>query len=93
MIEPRHPRSCTCGVKARYGIVPSELGVGYYYGHVVGKDIVSFMHIIYIFYFDILCWLYFVNGSSYDFVFRNGRSTLIKMRWIMRSHEGVSVIR
>ena len=63
VIEPCRPRKCTCGVKARYGIVPSELSVGYYCEHAVGNDMVSFMHIIYIFCFDMLCWLYHVNES------------------------------
>lgn len=32
---------CHCGVKAMYGLVPSELGVGYYCGHMVGDALVS----------------------------------------------------
>ena len=29
---------CQCGVPARQGVVPSELGYGYFYGNVVGED-------------------------------------------------------
>ena len=54
VIEPCRPRKYNCGVNARYGIVASKLGVSYYCGHVVGKGIVSFMLIIYIFCFDII---------------------------------------
>jgi hypothetical protein len=27
-----------CGIKAKYGLVPSELGVGYFCGHMVDYD-------------------------------------------------------
>jgi hypothetical protein len=29
---------CQCGVPARYGVVPFELGYGYFCGNVVGED-------------------------------------------------------
>ena len=29
---------CKCGIEAKYGLVPSELGVGYFYGHMVDYD-------------------------------------------------------
>jgi hypothetical protein len=32
-----HPL-CRCGVLARKGVVPSELGYGYFYRNVVGED-------------------------------------------------------
>ncbi|XP_062185874.1 uncharacterized protein LOC133889361 [Phragmites australis] len=38
VIEPCAPRKCPCDVNANHGIVPSELGVGYYCGHVIGND-------------------------------------------------------
>jgi hypothetical protein len=41
VIEPCAQRKCPCGVNAKHGIVPSELGVGYYCGHVVGNDMVG----------------------------------------------------
>ena len=37
----RVKRNCPCGVLAKYGLVPSELGVGLYCGHTVDRDIVS----------------------------------------------------
>jgi hypothetical protein len=36
-------RKCDCGVVASNGLVPSELGIGYYCGHMVGDDLVSFI--------------------------------------------------
>ncbi|KAF8751986.1 hypothetical protein HU200_011987 [Digitaria exilis] len=36
-------RLCYCGIKANYGVVPSELGIGDYCGHMVGDDLVSFV--------------------------------------------------
>jgi hypothetical protein len=32
-----HPL-CQCGVQARQGVVPSELGYGYFCGNIVGED-------------------------------------------------------
>jgi hypothetical protein len=32
------PVLCKCGVQAKYGLVPSELGVGYFCGHMVDYD-------------------------------------------------------
>jgi hypothetical protein len=29
---------CKCGIEAKYGVVPSELGVGYFCGHLVDYD-------------------------------------------------------
>ena len=33
--------TCPYGVQTNYGLVHSELGVGHYYGHMVGHDVVS----------------------------------------------------
>jgi hypothetical protein len=37
---------CKCGIEAKYGLVPSELGVGYFCGHMVDYDEVDilFLH-------------------------------------------------
>jgi hypothetical protein len=36
---------CKCGLEAKYGLVPSELGVGYFCGHMVDYDEVGiFLH-------------------------------------------------
>jgi hypothetical protein len=32
------PVMCECGVKANYGLVPSELGIGHWCGHMVDYD-------------------------------------------------------
>ena len=32
------PVLCKCGIEAKYGLVPSELGVGYFCGHMVDYD-------------------------------------------------------
>jgi hypothetical protein len=32
------PVLCKCGIKAKYGLVPSELGVGYFCGHMVDYE-------------------------------------------------------
>jgi hypothetical protein len=29
---------CICGVKVKYGLVPSDLGVGYFCGHMVDYE-------------------------------------------------------
>jgi hypothetical protein len=34
-------RKCRCGVRANHGLVPSELGIGYYCGHMLGDELVS----------------------------------------------------
>ncbi|KAF8684388.1 hypothetical protein HU200_044280 [Digitaria exilis] len=36
-------RLCYCGIKANYGVVPSELGIGDYCSHMVGDDLMSFV--------------------------------------------------
>ena len=36
------PVLCKCGIEAKYGLVPSELGVGYFCGHMVDYDEVGF---------------------------------------------------
>jgi hypothetical protein len=41
IITPAPPVKCKCGVEASYGLVPSELGVGYFCGHMVDYDEVS----------------------------------------------------
>lgn len=32
------PVLCKCGIEAKYGLVPSKLGVGYFCGHMVDYD-------------------------------------------------------
>ena len=32
------PVLCKCGIESKYGLVPSELGVGYFCGHMVDYD-------------------------------------------------------
>ena len=41
IITAAPPVKCKCGVEASYGLVPSELGVGYFCGHMVDYDVVS----------------------------------------------------
>ena len=36
------PVKCDCGVKSNYGLVPSELGIGHYCGHMVEYDEVGY---------------------------------------------------
>jgi hypothetical protein len=36
------PVTCECGVKANYGLVPSELGIGHWCGHMVDYDEVGY---------------------------------------------------
>ena len=36
------PVMCEYGVKSNYGLVPSELGIDHYYGHMVDYDEVSY---------------------------------------------------
>ena len=36
------PVMCKCGVKANYSLVPSELGIGYWCGHMVDYDEVGY---------------------------------------------------
>ena len=36
------PIKCECGVKANYGIVPLELGIGHWCGHMVEYDEVGY---------------------------------------------------
>ncbi|CAO2173255.1 unnamed protein product [Urochloa humidicola] len=38
-ISPPPKTLCDCGVEANYGLVPSELGIGHYCGHMVGNDV------------------------------------------------------
>ena len=33
---------CECGVKSNYGLVPSELGIGHYWGHMDEYDEVGY---------------------------------------------------
>ena len=35
LIYKAPPVKCECGVKSNYGLVPSELGIGHYCGHMV----------------------------------------------------------
>jgi hypothetical protein len=37
-IVPAPPVMCKCGVEAQYGLLPSELGIGYWCGHMVDYD-------------------------------------------------------
>jgi len=41
VIMPSTEMKCRCGVLANYGLIPSELGIGYYCGHMLGDDFVS----------------------------------------------------
>ena len=36
------PVMCECGVKSNYGLVPSELGIGHYCGHMIEYDEVRY---------------------------------------------------
>ena len=47
-------RHCPCGVLANYGLVPSELGVGLYCGHMVDHDLVSHVYADFRIIFDII---------------------------------------
>jgi hypothetical protein len=51
------PVMCECGVKANYGLVPSELGIDHWCGHMVGYDEVGYCcgkhKIIFFFYKDL----------------------------------------
>ena len=42
LIYKAPPVKCECGVKSNYGLVPSELGIGYYCGHMVDYDEVDY---------------------------------------------------
>ena len=60
------PVMCECGVKANYGLVPSELGVGHYCGHMVDYDEVGYC-----------CGnmkSFFSFPKSYDLIFRLNRA-------------------
>jgi hypothetical protein len=35
------PVLCKCGIEAKYGLVPSNLGAGYFCGHMIDYDDVS----------------------------------------------------
>jgi hypothetical protein len=57
---------CECGVKANYGLVPSELGIGHYCIHMVDYDEVGYCcekHEI----------VFFSFAKSYDLIFRLNR--------------------
>jgi hypothetical protein len=34
--------NCRCGIAWNYGLVPSELEIDYYCGHMIGDDMVGF---------------------------------------------------
>jgi hypothetical protein len=56
------PVMCECGVKANYDLVPSELGIGHYCGHMVDYDEVGYCcgkHEI----------IFFSFAKSYDLIF------------------------
>ena len=38
LIYKAPPVKCECGVKSNYGLVPSELGIGHYWCHMVDYD-------------------------------------------------------
>ena len=38
------PVMCECGVKSNYGLVPSELGIGHHYGHMIDYDEVGYFY-------------------------------------------------
>jgi hypothetical protein len=61
------PVMCKCGVKANYDLVPSELGVGHYCGHMFDYDEVGFCcgkHEI----------IFFSFAKRYDQIFRLNRA-------------------
>jgi hypothetical protein len=41
------PVLCKCGIEAKYGLFPSELGVGYFCGHMVDYDEVDIYFLVY----------------------------------------------
>ena len=53
LIYKAPPVKCECGVKSNYGLVPSELGIGHYYGHMVDYGEVN--------YFLVNMKLYFIS--------------------------------
>lgn len=65
-IVPAPPVMCKGGVEAQYGLVPSELGIGYWCGHMVDYDEVGFrcgyLHVltVYCVFFANLCQIFFV---------------------------------
>ena len=38
LIYKAPPVKCECGVKSNYDLVPSEFGIGHYYGYMVDYD-------------------------------------------------------
>ena len=38
------PPVCECGVKSNCGLVPSELGIGHYCGHMIDYDEVGYFY-------------------------------------------------
>ena len=42
LIYKAPPVKCECGVKSNYGLVPSELGIGHYCGHMIDYDEVGY---------------------------------------------------
>lgn len=63
------PKRCNCGILAKEGVVPSELGYGWYCGNAIGKYWVSdpsrsFAFIIFIFTLVIYELYFFVAGGQ-----------------------------
>ena len=42
LIYKAPPVNCECGVKSNYGLIPSELGIGHYCGHMVNYNEVGY---------------------------------------------------
>ena len=42
LIYKAPPVKCECGVNSNYGLVPSELGIGHYCGHMIDYDEVGY---------------------------------------------------
>ena len=53
---------CECGVKSNYGLVPSELGICHYCGHMVDYDEVDYCCVKY----EIV---FFSFAKTYDLIF------------------------
>ncbi|KAF8664057.1 hypothetical protein HU200_054966 [Digitaria exilis] len=74
-------RLCYCGIKANYGVVPSELEIGDYRGHMVGDDLVSF-----VFYFCMFhTLLHFFDTSKV--VFACSELESVSLNFMVRSQQ------
>ena len=55
LIYKAPPVKCKCGVKSNYGLVPSELGIGHYCGHMVEYNEVGYFYSKYEIVFCFFC--------------------------------------